>query len=185
MSEETYTYNFVNNSKKAQEIQLMSNEDIAKRYLKAFPNIRSQTDIETREMWSNDFFDQAYLPDKNDNTIYAHSYTASVSGKPLSYIATELLNSVLIQYAKEEGVKINTKTLVEDLEMILKDNHSEAIQCAAKRKTQVGSFIQEVTSFFVETLLGGIIAISDYSNSETAPLSAEDCETHGIAEVTD
>ena len=69
--------------------------------------------------------------------------------------------------------------------MILKDNHTETMQCAAKRKTQVGSFIQEVTSFFVGTLLSGIIAISEYSNSETAPLSAEDCETHGIAEVTD
>ena len=180
---EGQNYNFINKSETAKEIALMSDAEIVKRYLILAPEVRKQTKYDVVETWRKDFFDQAYLPDEKNNDIYAHPFTASLSGAPLSHIPTEIKDSVIVPFTISEGLKVNAKNLVNDLEKILKDNYTETMKSVGKKK--VSPFIDELSQFFVGTLLSGIISISQYANEETAPLTAEDCNKFGNAEITD
>lgn len=180
---EGQNYDFINKSETANKISLMSDDSIVGRYLIMAPEVRKQTKYDVVETWRKEFFDQAYLPDEKNNDIYAHPFTASLSGAPLSHIPTEIKDLVIVPFTISEGVKVNAKNLVKDLEQILKDNYTETMKSVGKK--QVSQFINDVSQFFVETLLRGIISISIYANDDSVPLTPEDCKEFGDAEVTD
>lgn len=177
-----YSYEFINKSTTAQDIMNMSDEDIIRRYLILSPEVKKQTESETIDMWRKEFFDQAYLPHPENNDIYANPYTASLAGEPLSYIATKLKDSVVIPFAKTEGLKVNSKTLVADLEKILTDNYTSTMKSAGRPKAS--KFVQEVSTFLVGTLLSGVISVSTQED-DSQPLTAKDCELYGELEITD
>ena len=147
MEDSTNNYTHITKKTTLNEIRKLTNEELHTRYITE----KDKTDLEDSvELWRKEFFDEAFLENPNKRNYYKRPFTASLSGKPLSYIGGALKDKILPFL--NEGSKINAKNIIEDLEKILSENRTLSL----KSINTVNGYIRDLSDFFTDSLSAAI-----------------------------
>ena len=148
MEDSTNNYTYITNKTTLDKIRKSTNEELYTRYITE----KDKTDLEmdSVELWRKEFFDEAFLENPNKRNYYKRPFTASLSGKPLSYIGGALKDKILPFL--NEGSKINAKNIIEDLEKILSENRTLSL----KSINTVNGYIRDLSDFFTDSLSAAI-----------------------------
>ena len=131
-----------NKSNKAREMMNMSSRAVFERYFVKDNNVS----------WIEDFNNEKNETIFNNEERNAYPLITSIVGEPLNVICS-IIHKTLNAYIPK-GYKLNSKTIIKDLEGILSENMNETRKAAVSK--QATPFIWQLARFTVEVFNQGI-----------------------------
>lgn len=129
----------------ASKMMNMTEKEVFERYFVKNNNV----------FWVDDFNQEKYSKNRNEEDLYPKTLT--LLGQPLNVICT-IINKFTCQYLPAE-YKLNSKSLLEDMEAILVENPRDARNTAATG--EANEFTVQFGRFFTQILNKGL----DYTDT--------------------